>query len=579
MHKKMKGRQRKAAAIILTAALVLSAGPVPSVLAETEASSETVQQEIPEEESTAPVKPETEVPEETELQTVPLTEQNTETETQVETETETQTEPETETETTVQTETPGETETTEVETEAVTEESTDLEPTETENETEIQVTPPFQIQSVSSVQSNQILQNSDAIDEAVKNVQEQIDILPNIAEFKTMKQEKQQNVYMQAQSVWDAYETLSEEQQVRVDTAKLTELLNYFNGQVETQPSTNAVATLTIGTTTTEYTDISSAFEAAAGKTATIRLLQDAEFSREVLITSGNIIYEGANYTLSSSIYGIMVMGGSLNLRSGNITSALNIYSGGTIEVSGATVGFLGYYGGTVNMSAGAINSIPVGNPSINYIASEITLDQNTFSLIPGGSVTLNAKVSQNTINVERNNIIIPVTWSSSNEAVATVNNGQVTAVSTGTATITASAGGKSATCTVRVKNTTTITNKGGNDGYPTTFINGDSLPVPLMDDFTIDGSNTGFTYQWYAGNQTTGELTGSPIATPEEAGTYTLVVTTNETDTYLGGELRLLVTIEPADYIVTIPSDATAGGGEVSITTNNFKVGEDECV
>lgn len=343
MHKKMKERQRKAAAIILTAALVLSAGPVQSVLAETEASSETVQQEIPEEESTAPVKPETEVPEETELQTVPLTEQNTETETQVEKETETQTEPETETETTVQTETPGETETTEVETEAVTEESTDLEPTETENETEIQVTPPFQIQSVSSVQSNQILQNSDAIDEAVKNVQEQIDILPNIAEFKTMKQEKQQNVYMQAQSVWDAYETLSEEQQVRVDTAKLTELLNYFNGQVETQPSTNAVATLTIGTTTTEYTDISSAFEAAAGKTATIRLLQDAEFSREVLITSGNIIYEGANYTLSSSIYGIMVMGGSLNLRSGNITSALNIYSGGTIEVSGATVGFLGH--------------------------------------------------------------------------------------------------------------------------------------------------------------------------------------------------------------------------------------------
>ena len=325
--------------------------------------------------------PETEVPEETEPQTDPVTEQSTETEPQTETEPETQTETElqtetetqtetapqteqeTETETTVQTETPGETETTEVETEAVTEESTDLEPTETENETEIQVTPPFQIQSVSSVQSNQILQNSDAVDEAVKNVQEQIDILPNIAEFETMKQEKQQNVYMQAQSVWDAYETLSEEQQVRVDTAKLTELLNYFNGQVETQPSTNAVATLTIGTTTTEYTDISSAFEAAAGKTATIRLLQDAEFSREVLITSGNIIYEGANYTLSSSIYGIMVMGGSLNLRSGNITSALNIYSGGTIEVSGATVGFLGYYGGTVNMSAGAINSIPVGNP------------------------------------------------------------------------------------------------------------------------------------------------------------------------------------------------------------------------
>ena len=43
------------------------------------------------------------------------------------------------------------------------------------------------------------------------------------------------------------------------------------------------------------------------------------------------------------------------------------------------------------------------------------------------------------------------VTWSSSNEAVATVVNGLVTAVAEGTAVITASAGGKSASCTVTV--------------------------------------------------------------------------------------------------------------------------------
>ena len=63
MHKKMKGRQRRAAAIILTAALVLSAGPVPSVLADTETSSETVQQEIREEESAVTVTPGMEVSE------------------------------------------------------------------------------------------------------------------------------------------------------------------------------------------------------------------------------------------------------------------------------------------------------------------------------------------------------------------------------------------------------------------------------------------------------------------------------------------------------------------------------------
>ena len=44
-----------------------------------------------------------------------------------------------------------------------------------------------------------------------------------------------------------------------------------------------------------------------------------------------------------------------------------------------------------------------------------------------------------------------PVTWSSSDQSVATVSNGTVTAVGTGTAIITATAGGKSGSCTVTV--------------------------------------------------------------------------------------------------------------------------------
>lgn len=44
------------------------------------------------------------------------------------------------------------------------------------------------------------------------------------------------------------------------------------------------------------------------------------------------------------------------------------------------------------------------------------------------------------------------VTWTTSNDKVATVANGVVTAVGKGTATITAAAGGKTATCTVTVK-------------------------------------------------------------------------------------------------------------------------------
>ena len=47
------------------------------------------------------------------------------------------------------------------------------------------------------------------------------------------------------------------------------------------------------------------------------------------------------------------------------------------------------------------------------------------------------------------------VTWSSSDKTVATVKNGLVTAIAEGTAVITASAGGKSASCTVTVPHVT----------------------------------------------------------------------------------------------------------------------------
>lgn len=45
------------------------------------------------------------------------------------------------------------------------------------------------------------------------------------------------------------------------------------------------------------------------------------------------------------------------------------------------------------------------------------------------------------------------VTWSSDDEDVATVANGVVTGVSAGTATITATASGKTATCEITVTN------------------------------------------------------------------------------------------------------------------------------
>ena len=80
--------------------------------------------------------------------------------------------------------------------------------------------------------------------------------------------------------------------------------------------------------------------------------------------------------------------------------------------------------------------------------ATGITLDKT--------SVTLYSNTTPNTVTltatVQPNNTTDTVVWSSSDENVATVNNGVVTAAANGTATITATAGDKTATCTVTVK-------------------------------------------------------------------------------------------------------------------------------
>ena len=83
-----------------------------------------------------------------------------------------------------------------------------------------------------------------------------------------------------------------------------------------------------------------------------------------------------------------------------------------------------------------------------------VTLNKSEMSLTVGGEATLTATVApENATNKA-------VTWRSDNDAVATVDsNGKVTAVSSGTATITAKAGDKAATCAVTV---TTYTTGGG---------------------------------------------------------------------------------------------------------------------
>ena len=77
---------------------------------------------------------------------------------------------------------------------------------------------------------------------------------------------------------------------------------------------------------------------------------------------------------------------------------------------------------------------------------SGVTLSQTSVSLTVGGSVTLTATVSPSDATDKT------VTWASSNPSAVTVEHGLVKAVSPGTASVTATAGGKSAKCDVTVQ-------------------------------------------------------------------------------------------------------------------------------
>ena len=491
----MKNRSyRQVLASILSAALMLSVvfGPLEAVKAEetevyTESQTETLSEaateptvEVVTETTTEPAansEPETvkETEPETGTEAKPVTETEGTTETEAATESESSTETAAETEPVTEPESPAETETvTEGETSG--ESETETEPV-TEKETETQKAPQAQVQSVSPAQNQILMEPLNGIDEAVQNVQTQIDALPTAAEVGAMSQEKQQSAYIQAQNVWDAYDALTEEQQVQVDASKLTELLDYFNGQVAVtagtnEPTASTVAEVVMNGTTTYYDTLNEAVQTVsnAGGTATITLLKNASltgYNRSPIF--GNITFIGGNYTISGDNLGIMIAG-TLTVMSGTFDCAL-LYSAGTINIYGGNYdlvaitsyngvnGTANIYGGTfeevqawmgtMNIYGGSIRTL---SGTVNYPVTNISLSSSSLTLAPETSQSLTA-----TISPEIAASHVTVSWSSSNENVAKISgNGTTVTVTAGTpgaAKITASAGGQTATCQVTVSN------------------------------------------------------------------------------------------------------------------------------
>ena len=198
----------------------------------------------------------------------------------------------------------------------------------------------------------------------------------------------------------------------------------------------------------------------------------------------------------------------------------------------------------------------------ITAAPTALTLDQTALELVSGNNRTLTATVTP--AHAEQN-----VTWTSSNESVATVVNGVVTAVSAGTATITASTAGLSASCTVTVKEpvySVTLHAGGGTiaDGKNVTeYTYGVGATLPTADAVTY----TGHTFKGWYDNES---LAGDPVTEISntetgdkvywarwEANTYTVTLNKNggtiangkNVTEYTYGEGAALPTAGDMDY------------------------------
>ncbi|OUN45566.1 hypothetical protein B5G26_00630 [Anaerotignum lactatifermentans] len=167
-----------------------------------------------------------------------------------------------------------------------------------------------------------------------------------------------------------------------------------------------------------------------------------------------------------------------------------------------------------------------------------VTLNPTTLTLEKGGTGTLTATVAPE--NATNNT----VTWSSSNPEVATVEGGKVTAVSEGTATITAKAGEQTATCTVTVTkadvavesvtlNPTTLTLEKGGTGTLTATVAPENA--------------TNNTVTWSSSNPEFATVANGTV-TAVSAGTATITVTTADGN----HKATCAVTVTPKTVLVS---------------------------
>ena len=219
-------------------------------------------------------------------------------------------------------------------------------------------------------------------------------------------------------------------------------------------------------------------------------------------------LYIGGTETLTATVTPANATNKSVTWSSSN-TAVATVDANGKITAVAA---------GTATITAKTADGSKTATCTVTVKPVEVTsltLNKTSLTLAKNGTETLTATIAPSNATDKT------VTWSSSNTAVATVVNGKVTAVGGGSATITASAGGKSATCAVTV----TVAVTGVSLNKTTLSLTKGSTETLTATVAPSDATNKNIT--WSSNNTGVATVSNNGIVTAVSEGTATITVKT----------------------------------------------------
>ena len=188
---------------------------------------------------------------------------------------------------------------------------------------------------------------------------------------------------------------------------------------------------------------------------------------------------------------------------------------------------------------------------------SSVTLSKSELTLTEGESETITATVKPDDATDKT------VSWSSSDPAVATVDGGKITAVKEGTATITAKAGDKTATCKVTVEKKVIAVESVELDKTELELTEGGSATLVA----TVKPDNaTDKTVTWSSSNTSVATVSSNGVVVGKKAGTATITAMT-----YNGKTAAATITVAKKSVGLLrppfLPSNLSANGAAAKNT------------